>query len=959
MSYGSRLRGSLGMALFIGLFTIIVGFRMSVARDVTPAADVLQIDLDRLIDAAAKDRNRFAVDIPHAIDASRMGKWSVSGGLATWHYSVRIPTAVSLSFHAPNIFLPANAQLTVRGGGNTYIYRAADTSRRALWSRISKGDSLDLQLTVAPKDRGAVRLQIASLQAGYRGFGHAVADHPHYAQLKAQAAVGSTSTCIVNYECDVTTANTPAGQATVALIVSNAYQCSGTLVNDVPQDGTPYVLTARHCETGQLGGGNPAADSSVMVYWDATSVCGTTLGTLYDPGIPTQTGAKTVVEQQDSWLLLLSQPPVVSDAYLAGFDASGGAIQGGYTIHHARSYDKQFTAWNGQAAADTVAANTAFAVNYTANYWAAVNSQGTIGPGASGSALFDQNNRLVGSLSLESTVGATADGYAQCPVSSPPTPTAQNATAYFTSLAAVWNSTADTTGTAATIKQVLDPNNTATLVVNSIPAPQKPQITAAQLAIGIGSEDLLTWGAPGASTCMATGGASGDGWSGTVPTSGSQSVGRSTTGPVTYGISCTYPDSHTSSSQVTITWLVADPLANLFAQSEEWAGASWALTWSTNVPPCQLTGGSAAQTLSGSSGTIAVTENTPGRYDYHITCGSGSAQDDALITIISPTVTFNPNTTDLQLGQALELQWNSLANSCTPGGGTGNDGWPGTQLTGLGFESYWPTSVGTYTYTLNCMAGNASAQAAVTVTVENNPAYATLTVSSNEIAIGQTVTASYKSNIAGCILGQSAVPGQDQGIFETTVAGGESEGTRTYVGGNVGASQLTLDCGAQGSTPTIVSATPQTVTVVANVESAISAPASATIGTPFTLSWQISNASSCSAAGGGADGTQWTGSVAPTAGQLNITPTVAGTFTYTLTCVGHLSTDTQTVQAVVTVTAAASSPPPPSGGGSGNSSSGSSSGSKSGGGAFDELTIGVLALVWLMSARQSSRHRPG
>ncbi len=186
----------------------------------------------------------------------------------------------------------------------------------------------------------------------------------------------------MNYECDVTAANTGPAQATVGLIVGNAFQCSGTLINDVPHDGKPYVLTARHCENSQNGGGDPGAAANVVIYWDATSPCGSVLGTLYDPGIVTQLGATTVVEQQDTWLLLLSQPPAASDAFLAGFDATGGAIQGGYTIHHALSNDKQLTAWNGTAITQTIAANTSLPVTFTSNFWDVVNLTGTIGPGA-------------------------------------------------------------------------------------------------------------------------------------------------------------------------------------------------------------------------------------------------------------------------------------------------------------------------------------------------------------------------------------------------------------------------------------------------------------------------------------------------------------------------------------------------------------------------------------------------
>ena len=52
-----------------------------------------------------------------------------------------------------------------------------------------------------------------------------------------------------------------------------------------------------------------------------------------------------MVEQQDAWLIRLDESPVVTDAQFAGLDASGGTIQGGYTIHHALGYDKQYTTW--------------------------------------------------------------------------------------------------------------------------------------------------------------------------------------------------------------------------------------------------------------------------------------------------------------------------------------------------------------------------------------------------------------------------------------------------------------------------------------------------------------------------------------------------------------------------------------------------------------------------------------
>ena len=949
MSHRDRLLSTLGAILLV-TFTV-GGFRTSLAQPSAPAVDVVQVDLNPLINAAMTDLNRFAVDIPHPIDSSQAGTgaWSVTRGAATWRYSVRVPTAVSLSFHATNIFLPSSAQLKVVAGGSTYIYSGKDINKRQLWSRISKGDSLAMELTVAPKERRYVVLQIASVQAGYRGFGQAVPDHPYYTRLRQQTRGGSISSCIVNYECDVTAANTGPGQATVAIIVGNAFQCSGTLINDVPHDGKPYVLTARHCENGQPGGGSPSAATNVVVYWDATSPCGSALGTLYDPGIVTQQGATTVAEQQDAWLLLLNQPPAASDAYLAGFDATGGTIQGGYTIHHALSNDKQFTTWNGQATAQTVAPNTSIPVSFTSNFWDVVNLAGTVGPGASGSALFDQNNHVVGSLSLGNEASATGDGYLQCPLSPPPSPTPQNALALFTSLAAVWNSTSDPTGSTSTIQQALDPNNTSTLVVDSIAGPATARLTPSELVEGIDATITLSWSAVGASSCTASGGTAGDGWSGTLAASGNQPIHESAAGAIAYSISCTYPDGHQSTSQVTVTWLTNNPESSVVAPAIVWAGGSWPVTWFTNDPPCQLTVGGTTQALSGNSGTLTVTQATPGTYVYQLACGNSNtpATADATVDVIAPTIGFDPSNTDLRLGQGLELRWFSLANSCTAEGSSPNDGWSGTQFAGgNGFTSFFPTVLGTFAYTLNCAQGPISTQASVTVTIENDAPYATLSVSSNSIVIGQTLTVTYKSNMSNCGLLLNPVGTEPFGLVSLTTTGGQSDGTQTFSGNGVGAVQFTFFCdGANGNSP-VINATPQTVTVQQGITASVSAPANAVTGTPFTLSWQTTGATSCSASGGGADGTSWSGNVSLPSGQKNITPSVTGNFTYVLTCIGANPNDTLTAQATTNVTAAAPPPPPPAGG----SSSGGG-----GGGAFDGLALGILALAKVLGGYRRRR----
>src|ERR1700744_6232926 len=79
------------------------------------AADVVNVDFESQIRAAAASKSQFAVPISHAVSLTTNGTWTSVNGRAVWRYSVRVPTAVSLSFHAPRVSLPADATLTVQG----------------------------------------------------------------------------------------------------------------------------------------------------------------------------------------------------------------------------------------------------------------------------------------------------------------------------------------------------------------------------------------------------------------------------------------------------------------------------------------------------------------------------------------------------------------------------------------------------------------------------------------------------------------------------------------------------------------------------------------------------------------------------------------------------------------------------------------------------------------------------
>jgi lysyl endopeptidase len=856
---------------------------------------IVKTDLKPGIRAGILSPVQFAVLVPHSVSTSSAGTWSTAGGQATWQYAVEIPTAVSMSFHATKSSLPESAVLVVRGAKTTVSYRARDLHRADLWSRIQPGEALQFTLTVAASDRDKVALNIVSLQAGYRSLGSGVKDHPYYRQLKAQLDQETgNAACVTNYECEVTTANTPPGQATVALVIGNLYQCSGSLINDVPGDNTPYVLTARHCETGKLGGGNPGAASTAVVYWDATTPCGGTLGSIYDGNIPTQTGAQTIVEQQDAWLIELDDTPVVSDAQLAGFDASGSAAQGGYTVHHAEGYDKQFTAWFGQAY--PVQESGVLGSSYLSNFWETVNQTGNIGPGASGSGLFDQNNHLVGALTLGRTT-SDPSGYGACPVTPLAAPNGSNGVADFTSLAAVWNSTADTTSSTGsnTLKSVLDPENTGTVVVSSLPAAviQFAPFTNYQFAVG--DTAVLSWTAANATQCTASGGVAGDGWSGTVSASGSQSVTEAAAAAVTYILTCTFSGGRVAHASTTLTWVLNPQLQFNVPLGPVWTTRPAVLSWASNVGPCSISGGDLSLTNLPESGTTTTTQATPGDATYNLTCGPTNNGETlgGLVTFVTPSLTFGANGTDRLLGQTFFLQWLTYADSCTPSGGAPNDGWAVTafpQNDAVVQFSPKVTAAGTYTYTLTCSSGPISLQQNVTVTFEDKAPYVTASLNTSSVTFSDSpvdyVTMTYNSNLSTC--SASSIPNLPSPPSSDAPFGTQPlpQGSLTLAPYQSGTYQLSVTCIPAALNPSVTS-TPLTLTVLPPpppVPNISFSPSTIVAGETFSASWSSSDSGGCDLTGGIPGGGSWgPGTVVPVQGSYKESG-AAGNYTFGLTC---------------------------------------------------------------------------
>jgi V8-like Glu-specific endopeptidase len=224
----------------------------------------------------------------------------------------------------------------------------------------------------------------------------------------------------------------------VAMILSGGSAlCTGSLVNNTANDGTPYFLTANHCYSNTVG-------SWVFVFNHETTGCTGTTG----PTNQTVSGSVLRARNAGSDFCLLelnSIPPASYNVQYAGWDASDAAtVTSAVGIHHPSGDLKKISFEN-----DAVPQGTwSGAQTWDVQQW----DDGITEGGSSGSPLFDQNHRVIGQLygGLSGCAGnvenGEGDSYGRFGVS--------------------WDAGASS---AARLKEWLDPGNSGVLVLDGYP----------------------------------------------------------------------------------------------------------------------------------------------------------------------------------------------------------------------------------------------------------------------------------------------------------------------------------------------------------------------------------------------------------------------------------------------------------------------------------------------------------
>ncbi|MCL2179446.1 MAG: hypothetical protein FWC28_00445 [Proteobacteria bacterium] len=294
---------------------------------------------------------------------------------------------VALQLHA----LPDSAEFRFSGSGEPEKIvgvirgkeaKALRSENKAYLTPSTEGETQNIELYLPP----TAETKDAEIQLD--GVSH-IFTSARDAQFTERLWVGNSLSCHMDVVCRFDELGAAFQRASRAVArmeyreLGSLFSCSGTLLRDTGNSGTPYFWSAAHCINTQ-----ETADTLETFWFEEASRCGdnasVNLGSIHRVG----GGAQLLHARTDTDTLLLrlnNFPP--ADAFFSGWDSRRFLSGAMMTIHHPRSDIKKVTIGAGEGICslsfEDIDSSTLTHVRYT---------EGTSQPGSSGSGLFTLSN---------------------------------------------------------------------------------------------------------------------------------------------------------------------------------------------------------------------------------------------------------------------------------------------------------------------------------------------------------------------------------------------------------------------------------------------------------------------------------------------------------------------------------------------------------------------------------------
>jgi lysyl endopeptidase len=353
----------------------------------------------------------YGVEDKVNFSTSNSGIWdTLENGGRLWRLRIKSPGATSINIVIRNIHFESNSYLFIYSSDKTDIhppfYSKKNNVKKIISTALIKGDEVIVEY-YEPKN--VMSKQDFIISKVVHGFEDLIFLNKEIFNSKhVELQSGSCNRDV----------NCPEGddwcreKYSVAMILMPEMDenfwgwCTGSLINNVRNDYTPYFLTAFHCLDHNHNGSLSDGEKENVEEWsfkfgEMREGCssGTTLSTVVYSGAE----FKSAYFYSDFALLELYEQPEPGefnfpDVYFNGWDRTGDTPDNTTCIHHpdgdlmkiSQDYDEP---------------------EISGNFWEVVWNTGTTEPGSSGSPLFTSQRKVIGQLCCGTASCDNPDGY--------------------------------------------------------------------------------------------------------------------------------------------------------------------------------------------------------------------------------------------------------------------------------------------------------------------------------------------------------------------------------------------------------------------------------------------------------------------------------------------------------------------------------------------------------------------
>ncbi|RWW92297.1 T9SS type A sorting domain-containing protein [Flavobacterium cerinum] len=397
-----KLKITLLFLLFISIgYSQVTNEGQPKSWEITELADVKAVvmpkfDLEALQkEDAANDKQkdkpwRYGFEFLVDNNLTNSGVWTIlPNGDRVWRIHYVSKGAKTINFLFSDYYMPKGANVYLYNSDRSDLLGAYDAGQnndeRVLGTWMVTGDDIWIEYYEPAAVAGAGKLEIFKVIHGYRTVGN-FAKSPDQ-DLNVSGNCNYDVNCSMAGIDDLKDINK---KSVGLIIVNNSSFCTGALINNVTNDGTPYFLTANHCYAGNL------SQWAFRFNWISPNpVCAqNTPSTTNAPNYyQTLSGAELKAKRGKSDFLLLKITAAIPSNWnivWAGWSRSEVPPASTFGIHHPSGDIMKVSRDLQSPTID----NSEGQYMWNIESW----DYGVTEGGSSGSPLFDNNGRIIGQL---------------------------------------------------------------------------------------------------------------------------------------------------------------------------------------------------------------------------------------------------------------------------------------------------------------------------------------------------------------------------------------------------------------------------------------------------------------------------------------------------------------------------------------------------------------------------------